>query len=201
MKQTIEFFFDFVSPTTYLAWTQLPGLAQRTGATMKSRPFFLGGVFKATGNTSPITVPAKHKYLFRDIERYASHYGVPYRFNPHFPMNTMPLLRAAVSYQLEGRFDDFVSLMFKAIWERGANIGDEAEFRSILQEGGFDAADFAERIQRPEAKQGLMANTDEAVKRGAFGAPTFFVGDEMFFGQDRLDMVELAVRAAAGRPQ
>lgn len=196
MSRRIEFFFDFASPATYLAWTQLPALAQRVGASIVWRPFLLGGVFKATGNVSPITVPAKRAYLFKDLERCAAAYGVPYRFNPHFPINTLVLMRGAVSFQTEGRFDDYVSLMFKSIWERGDNLADEGTLRAVLQAGGFDAAEFSERVQRAAAKQGLIANTDEAVQRGAFGAPTFFVGEEMFFGQDRLDRLEAALRAA-----
>lgn len=190
MSRTVEFFFDFVSPTTYLAWTQLPGLAQRTGVTIQYRPFLLGAVMKAAGNTSPITVPAKLRWMLRDIERYAQHYGVPYVTNPHFPFNSMPLLRGAISYQMAGAFDGYVATIFQALWARGLNLGDEEVLRAVLVDGGFDPADFAERIQRADVKQALIANTEEAVRRGAFGAPTFFVGDEMFFGQDRLPMVE-----------
>lgn len=196
MDRRIEFFFDFASPATYLAWTQLPALARRTGASLVWRPFLLGGVFKATGNVSPVTVPAKRAYLFKDLERCAAEYKVPYAFNPHFPINTLVLMRGAVSFQKEGRFDDYVTLMFKSLWERGENLGDEGTLRAVLQADGFDAADFGERVQRPDAKQGLIANTDAAVQRGAFGAPTFFVGGEMFFGQDRLDFVEAALRAS-----
>lgn len=197
MSQTIEFFFDFGSPTTYLAWTQLPSLAKRNGAAIRWRPFLLGGVFKATGNASPITIAAKGAYLFKDIERCAAKYGVPFRFNPHFPINTLALMRGAVSYQQDGKLDEYVGLIFKAMWERGENLADESVLRSVLSAGGFDAGEFTERIQQPRAKQELIANTEEAVKRGAFGAPTFFVGEQMFFGQDRLDFVEASLRAAA----
>jgi 2-hydroxychromene-2-carboxylate isomerase len=196
MDRRIEFFFDFGSPATYLAWTQLPALARRTAASIVWRPFLLGGVFKATGNVSPITVPAKGAHLFKDLERCAAAYEVPFRFNPHFPINTLVLMRGAVSFQKEGRFDDYVTLVFQSLWERGENLGDEGRLQAVLQADGFDAADFRQRVQRPEVKQGLIANTDEAVQRGAFGAPTFFVGGEMFFGQDRLGQVEAALRAS-----
>jgi 2-hydroxychromene-2-carboxylate isomerase len=190
MSRTVEFFFDFGSATTYLAWTQLPELARRCDATIRWRPMLLGGVFKATGNTSPATVPAKGKWMFRDLQRYAALYGVPFVMNPAFPINTLPLMRGAVSYQRAGDFDGYVAAIFRAIWVESLNVGDETVLREVLQRAGFDAAEFAERIQRPEVKQALVANTEEAVQRGVFGAPTFFVGDEMFFGQDRLPMVE-----------
>ncbi len=190
MSKTVEFFFDFGSSTTYLAWTQLPGLARRCGATIRWRPMLLGGVFKATGNASPITVPAKGRWMVRDMQRYARLYGVPFVLNPAFPINTLPLMRGAVSYQMAGDFDGYVAAMFRAIWVEALNVGEEAVLRGVLQRAGFDPADFVERIQRPEVKQALVANTEEAVQRGVFGAPTFFVGEEMFFGQDRLPMVE-----------
>ena len=190
MARPIEFFFDFVSPTTYLAWTQLPGLRARSGSVIHCRPFLLGAVMQAIGNTSPVAVPAKRANLFRDIERFAEHYGVSFVANRAFPFNTLPLLRGAVSYQLDGDFEGYLSLVFRALWAEGLNLADEAVLREVLGRGGFDAEDFAVRIQRPEVKQALVANTEEAVQRGAFGAPTFFVGGEMFFGQDRLPMVE-----------
>jgi 2-hydroxychromene-2-carboxylate isomerase len=190
MSETVEFFFDFGSSTTYLAWTQLPALAGRCGATIRWRPMLLGGVFKATGNASPINVPAKGRWMLRDIQRYARLYDVPFVMNPNFPINTLPLMRGAASYQMNGDFDGYVAAMFRAIWVEALNVGDEAVLRGVLERAGLHAADFAARIQRPEVKQALIENTEEAVRRGVFGAPTFFVGEEMFFGQDRLPMVE-----------
>lgn len=194
MTRTLEFFFDFGSPTTYLAWTQIRGLAARTGADLVWRPFLLGGVFKATGNASPVTIPAKGRYMVRDMARYAKQYGVPMVMNPHFPINTLPLMRGAVSCQMDGPFDDYVGLVFRALWERGLNLGDPEVLEATLRTGGLDPHDFAARIQRPDVKERLVANTDEAVRRGAFGAPTFFVGEEMFFGQDRLPALEQWLR-------
>jgi len=168
----------------------LPALAERSGARIRWRPILLGGVFKATGNASPVMVAAKGAWMFKDIQRFADFYGVPYRPNPHFPINTLPLMRGAVSYQMDGAFDRYVTTMFRAVWEQQQNMGDPAVVAQVLGAAEFDATDFTARIQRQEVKQALIDNTDEAVRRGVFGAPTFFVGDEMYFGQDRLPMVE-----------
>jgi 2-hydroxychromene-2-carboxylate isomerase len=193
VNRIIEFFFDFGSPTTYLAWTQLAELAGRCDAAIRWRPMLLGGVFKATGNTSPVSIPAKRAWMLKDIQRYADLYDVPYQLNPHFPINTLPLMRGAVSYQLDGDFDRYVGAMFRAVWERQQNMGEQATIARVLDAAGLDPADFVVRIGNPDVKQRLTDNTDEAVRRGVFGAPTFFVGDEMYFGQDRLPMVEHAL--------
>jgi 2-hydroxychromene-2-carboxylate isomerase len=195
MPKTIEFFLDVGSPTTYLAWTQINGVAQRSGAELVLRPFLLGGVFKATGNASPITVPAKGAFVLRDIQRYAKQYGVPFKLNPHFPMNTLMAMRCAAGCAPGAAMQRYFDLVFTAMWEQGQNIADEAVLRSVLSAGGLDAEAVLVRSQLPEVKQALMQNTEEAVKRGAFGAPTFFVGDELFFGQDRLAMVEQYAKA------
>jgi 2-hydroxychromene-2-carboxylate isomerase len=196
MTKTIEFFLDVGSPTTYLAWTQMPAVAQRTGALVINKPFLLGGVFKATGNASPITVPAKGAFVLRDIQRHAQEYGVPFRLNSHFPMNTLMAMRCAAACQSAAELQRYLDLVFRAMWEQGQNIADEAVLRAVLVAGGLDADALLARSQLPEVKQALIQNTEEAVRRGAFGAPTFFVGDELFFGQDRLAMVERCVMAA-----
>jgi len=193
--KTVEFFFDFGSPASYLAWTQLPGICNTTGATLVYRPMLLGGVFQATGNTSPVTVPAKGKYMLTDLARFARRYGVSMRFNPHFPINTLALMRGAVGLQMRQpqRFDDFVSAIFKSIWVEGRNMGDPAVVGDVLVQAGLDAQSVLELTSDPAIKEALKANTEEAVRRGAFGAPTMFVGDQMFFGQDRLDFVREAL--------
>jgi 2-hydroxychromene-2-carboxylate isomerase len=190
MPKTIEFFLDVGSPTTYLAWTQMPGVVQRSGVPVIYKPFLLGGVFKATGNASPITVPAKGAFVLRDIERHAKQFAVPFKPNSHFPMNTLMAMRCAVACAAGEQMQTYLDLVFKAMWVNGQNIADEAVLRSVLTAGGMDADAVLARSQLPEVKQLLIQNTEEAVKRGAFGAPTFFVGDELFFGQDRLAMVE-----------
>jgi len=198
MARTIEFLFDFGSPTTYLAHTQLPRLAADTGARIDYVPMLLGGVFKATGNQSPVMIPAKGRWMGGDIARFARRYGVPFTFNPHFPINTLTLMRGAVGLQMRrpDRFMQYVDAVFHAMWVEPVNLGDAAVLASALRAAGFDAAQFQALVADPEVKAKLIANTEAAVARGVFGAPTCFVGNDMFFGQDRLDFVREAVVAA-----
>ncbi len=194
----IEYFFDVGSPTAYLAWTQLPKIAAETGATVVWRPMLLGGVFKATGNASPITVAAKGRWMNGDIARWAKRYGVTFRFNPHFPINTLTLMRGATGLQMRHpeQLARYLEVVERAMWETPKNLGDPAVLAATLAEAGFDAEAFAALVADPEVKARLVATTEEAVRRGVFGAPTFFVGDEMFFGQDRLEFVREAVLAS-----
>ena len=196
MTKTLEFFFDVGSPTTYLAYTQLPKLALECGATLRYRPMLLGGVFKATGNASPVSVPAKGRWMHADMARWAKRYGVPLVMNPHFPINTLTLMRGAVGLQLResADFARYLDTVFKAMWATPRNLGDVAELAAVLTDAGFDAEAFAAMVADPAVKAALVANTEEAVTRGVFGAPTVFVGDAMFFGQDRLDFVREALR-------
>ena len=196
MSRTVEFFFDVGSPTAYLAWTQLPGIAADCGAQIAWRPMLLGGVFKATGNASPVAIPAKGRWMFADIERWARRYGVPLVMNPHFPINTLTLMRGAVGMQLREpeAFLRYLDVVFGAMWREARNMNDPAVVGETLREGGFDPERVLALTADPEVKAQLIANTDDAVARGAFGAPTFFVGTEMHFGQDRLDFVREALR-------
>lgn len=196
MPQPIEFWFDFGSPTTYLAHTQLPRVAADTGAPVNYMPMLLGGVFKATGNQSPVMIPAKGRWMGHDLMRFAQRYGVPFTFNPHFPINTLALMRGAVGLQLRqpGRFMPYVEAVFHAMWVEPRNLGDPAVLGATLQAAGFEPDAFMALVGDAEVKAKLIANTEAAVARGVFGAPTCFVGDQMFFGQDRLDFV----REAAG---
>jgi 2-hydroxychromene-2-carboxylate isomerase len=189
--KTIEFWFDFGSPTTYLAHTQLPRIARETGAALAYRPMLLGGVFKATGNMSPVTVPAKGRWMAQDLQRWAGHWGVPFAFNPHFPINTLPLMRGAVGLQMRqpADFERYLDAIFHAMWVQPRNLGDPAELAAVLASAGFDSADLLALTGDAEVKAALVAATEQAVARGVFGAPTVFVGDAMFFGQDRLDFV------------
>jgi len=193
--RTVEYFFDVGSPTAYLAWTQLPKIAAETGAAIAWRPMLLGGVFKATGNTSPVTVPAKGRWMNEDIARWARRYGVPFAFNPHFPINTLPLMRGATAVQMRRPADflRYLDAIERAMWETPRNLGDPAVLAATLAEAGFDADELVALTSDPEVKARLVATTEEAVARGVFGAPTFFVGDAMFFGQDRLDFVREAL--------
>ena len=193
----VEFFFDFGSPTTYLAYTQLPRIAALAGAQLAWRPMLLGGVFKATGNASPVTVPAKGRWMAQDIARWARRYGVPFAFNPHFPINTLTLMRGAVGLQLRQpeHFLRYVETVFHAMWVEPRNLGEPEVLAQTLADAGFDAG-FTELVADPEVKAALVATTEEAVRRGVFGAPTFFVGEEMHFGQDRLEFVKEALGQA-----
>jgi 2-hydroxychromene-2-carboxylate isomerase len=191
----LEFFFDFGSPTTYLAYTQLPALAERTGAEIVYRPMLLGGVFKATGNASPAALPAKGKWMGFDMGNFARRYGVPFSRNPFFPINTITLMRGAVAMQREGKLMPYMAAIFPAIWVEGKNLGDAAVVAEVLTKAGFDPAAFQAAVEQQEVKDELKANTEEAVSRGVFGAPTFFVGENLYFGQDRLEFVEAALKA------
>ena len=195
MSKYVDFFFDVGSPTTYLAWTQLPALCERAGAAIVYRPMLLGAVFQATGNASPAAVPLKGRYMNDDMARFARRYGVPLVMNPHFPINTLTLMRGAVGAQLRGpaRFDAYLRGVFKAMWVDGLNMNDPAVAAKALAAAGFDPAEVMGWAADPDVKDALRGNTEEAIARGVFGAPTMFVGSEMFFGQDRLDFVREAL--------
>ncbi len=195
MTKTIEFFFDFGSPTTYLAHTQLPRIAHEAQAQLVYRPMLLGGVFKATGNASPVSVPAKGRWMGQDIQLWAQRYRVPFAFNPHFPINTLTLMRGAAGLLLRqpGDFKRYADAVFNAMWVAPRNLGDASELAVVLSAAEFDAASFTALVTDAEVKQALITSTDEAVARGVFGAPTCFVGEQMFFGQDRLDFVREAL--------
>ena len=195
MPKTVEFFFDFGSPTSYLAWTQLPRLAAQAGAQLLWRPMLLGGVFKATGNASPVMVPAKGRWMQQDMARWARRHGVPLVMNPHFPINTLTLMRGAAGLQLRqpADFERYVETVYRAMWEAPCNMGDPAVLSQVLQRAGFDVEALLALVNDAEVKARLVANTEEAVARGVFGAPTMFVGEQMFFGQDRLDFVREAL--------
>ena len=190
MVKNIEFHFDFGSPTAYLAYTQLKLIAERNETKIEYYPILLGGVFKATGNNPPAAVPAKGKYMMVDLQRYANKYRVPYERNPYFPVNTLALMRGAVSYQDDGDFIKYIEVMFRNMWIEPKNLNDEKVLKKVLIENNFDVDDFIRRITDQNVKDKLISNTENAVNKGAFGAPTMFVGDQMFFGQDRVEFVE-----------
>jgi 2-hydroxychromene-2-carboxylate isomerase len=196
MSKTVEFFFDVGSPSSYLAWTQLPGIAAGAQAQIVWRPMLLGGVFKATGNQSPVAIPSKGRYVLQDFARFAKRYGVPMAFNPYFPINTLALMRGAAGYLDSDAFQPYLRAVFEAIWVRQQNLGKPEIVAEVLSAAGLDIAEFERLISDEAVKQRLKDNTEEAVKRGVFGAPTFFVGDEMHFGQDRLDFVAEALARA-----
>ena len=191
----LEFFFDYGSPYSYLANSRLPALAERAGAEVSYRPMLLGGVFKATGNSSPAVEPceAKRAYGGLELRRWIAHLGVPFSCNPHFPINTLLLMRTAVAAQRAGVFEPFHRAVYPAFWVDGENLGEPEVVTRVVEKAGLDARTLLEAAGDPEVKGELRATTEEAVARGVFGAPTFFVEDEMFFGNDRLDFVERAL--------
>ena len=193
MNKTVEFFFDVGSPSSYLAWTQLPGIAAAAQARIVWRPMLLGGVFKATGNQSPVAIPSKGRYMLQDLARFAKRYDVPLAFNPYFPINTLTLMRGAAGYLNSDKFQPYLQAVFEAIWVRQQNLGKPEVVAEVLNTAGLDVAEFERLVGLDAVKQRLMENTEEAVKRGVFGAPTCFVDDEMHFGQDRLDFVAEAL--------
>ena len=195
MSKTIEFYFDFGSPTAYLAHKRLQQLKAEYGCTIDYKPVLLGGLFKASGNLSPVTVPAKGKYMMKyDLPRFAKLYQVPLGSNAHFPINTLNLMRGAVAALGQDYFDTYVDAVYNAIWVNGENMGDLNVVTRVLSDVGLNGQQIIAGTQDPEVKAGLISNTEAAVARGCFGAPTMFVDGDMFFGQDRMQFIEMAIQ-------
>ncbi len=190
MTKKLEFFYDYVSPYSYLADSQVGEVG---GANLVYRPIFLAAVMQATGNKPPGSIEAKGKYLGKDITRWASRYGVAYEWNPKFPQNTLKALRLAVVAQRDGVFDKVHSALFAAMFVHKSDLNDDKVLADIMNAAGLDESETFDRIADQSIKDELKANTDEAIRRGAFGAPTFFVGEEMFFGNDRWEFVKEAL--------
>ncbi len=195
MAKRVEFYFDVGSPSAYLAWSQLPTIAREMGVDIDYRPVLLGGIFKATGNVSPANVPAKGRYLSLDLARFARRYGVPLVYNTAFPINTIGLMRGAVAALQEGLIDTYLQAIFPAFWADNVNLSLPEKVVHCLQADGLDADFLMRRAQEDDVKAELRERSDAAVERGLFGIPTMFVGDSMFFGQDRLEFVREALGA------
>jgi 2-hydroxychromene-2-carboxylate isomerase len=196
MSKTVEFLFDVGSPYSYLAYRHLPTIAQASGASIVWTPVLLGGIFQATGNRSPAETPAKREHLETDLQRWARAYNTHYASNPHFPINTLMLMRGAVALQMrdETQFQRYLAAVFEAMFGQPENLGDPQVLGRVLMREGFDPTELLALTQSQAVKDQLKRNTEEAIARGAFGAPTFFVGDDMFWGQDRLHFVEAALQ-------
>ena len=188
--RNIEFFWDAASPYTYLAATRIEPLVARTGASVVWRPFLLGKVFEASGNRMPAAVPAKAKHLFCDVQRWAQHYGVPVAFPKVFPVNSVLVLRAGIAASGQGKGAEFARAAMKAYWADGIDISQPEAVSAIAATVGLDGPALLLQAQEQPVKDQLRSNTEEAVRRGAFGAPTFFVGEQMFWGNDRLVLLE-----------
>ena len=190
MGATVSFYFDVGRGPSYLAHLRLPKIAARAGAELRYRPVLAGGLFKATGNAPPLEIDAKRVYIMEvDLPRMARHLELPLAFHPAAPPRTLPLMRGAVVADEDGRLEAYVDAVFRAIWAEARDMGDPATVHEVLTNAGFDAADTLRRISEQPIKDGLIARTEEALARGCFGVPTIFVDDEMFFGQDRLDLI------------
>ena len=198
MTKTVEFLFDLGSPYSYLAWHQLPKVAKAQGADIVYTPVLLGGIFQATGNASPAEVPAKARHFDVDLQRWGKAWAVPVAMNPAFPINTLALMRGAVATQMQGDgpFQRYMSAMYHAMFGEPRNLADPAEVAAVLAKAGFDPAQFMAQIGEQAVKDRLKDNTAGAVARGVFGAPSFFVGEALFWGQDRLHFVEQALASA-----
>ena len=195
MANRIELVFDFVSPNAYLIWWPLRDLVRRTGAELDIFPVFLGGMHKLTGNAPPMIrdadVKGKVEYSMLEMRRFIAKHGLTkYKLHPQFPFNSITLQRMLYAADQDGRGVQFVEAMLPVIWEEGVDVQDPAALAAAVTAAGFDAKDLFERSQTDEVKQGLIKNTESAVERGAFGIPTMFVGEEMFFGKERLDQIE-----------
>ncbi len=199
----VEFHFDFGSPNAYLAHLVIPEIEQHTGAKFEYVPVLLGGVFKMTNNRSPAESMAGIKnrleYEALERERFVRRHNITqFKWTPFFPVNTLLIMRGAIAAQLDGVFERYVDEMFRHMWAAPKKMDDPEVVRAALEESGFNAASLMARTQEPEVKDRLLQNTQASVARGTFGAPTFFVGDEIFFGKDRLrDVEEEIVRANA----
>lgn len=205
-QDRVEFLFDFGSPNAYLCHRVLPALAARTGAEITYVPILLGGIFKLTGNASPAVtlqgIKNKGEYTSLETRRFLAEHGITdFRANPHFPVNTLHIMRGAIATQGTDDFERYVDEIYRHMWCEPKKLDDPAVLRSALEESGFDADSILSRTQDPAVKAELIANTEGAVERGVFGSPSFFVGSELYFGKDRLEQVEREIlRQRKGNP-
>jgi 2-hydroxychromene-2-carboxylate isomerase len=204
MTPKVEFHFDFGSPNAYFSHKLIPGIEQRTGAKFVYVPILLGGVFKATGNVAPMVAfkDVKGKLAYQRLEtlRFIRKHGLTrFEMNPHFPVNTVQIMRGAVAADMEGQLANYADAVFRLMWEDEKKMDDPEVIRTSLDAAGLDGARTLARIQEQEVKDRLLENTEGSVARGTFGAPTFFVGDEIFFGKDKLRDVEEEIAAAKAR--
>lgn len=195
MAAGAEFHFDFGSPNAYLAHLAIPGVESRTGISFKYVPVLLGGVFKATNNVSPAVslrgIRNKPEYQRLETERFLRRYRVPaYVPNPHFPVNTLTIMRGAIVAERDGFFDRYVDEVYRHMWTRQKKLDDPDVMAQAFRESGLPVAALLDGIQDPAVKQQLIANTESSVHRGVFGSPSFFVGEELYFGKDKLRDVE-----------
>ena len=208
---TVEFHFDFGSANAYFPHRLIPGIETRTGASFTYVPILLGGIFKATNNKAPMVAFANVKnkldYQRLEIVRFMKKYGTDkWRMNPHFPVNTLQIMRIAVAAETQGVLAPYAEAMFAGMWEDGLKLDDPAVIAATIAKAGLDAEKLIALGQTPDVKARLIANTEDSVKRGAFGSPSFFIGDEIYFGKDSLrdleeEIVHAQQHAAKTEPQ
>jgi 2-hydroxychromene-2-carboxylate isomerase len=196
----VEYHFDFGSPNAYLAHLVIPEIEKRTGAKFAYVPVLLGGVFRLTGNRSPAeslaNIKNKPEYERLELARFIKRHGITrYRQNPFFPVNTLTIMRGAIAAQKLGVFERYVDEIYRHMWSEPKKLDDPAVLQAALSESDFGACRFDELVQEADVKARLLENTQRSVERGTFGSPTFFVGDEIFFGKDRLRDVEEMILA------
>jgi 2-hydroxychromene-2-carboxylate isomerase len=193
MAKTFEFLFDFGGPNSYLTHKVLPEICDRTGADSVYIPILLGGLFKLTNNQAPLIryaeTPAKRNYEMLEFDRFVKAHQLPFKMNPHFPINSLHLMRGAVAAQHLGCFMPYVDAIMTAMWEDGVNTGEAEVVRQVLDKAGLDSDALLAKADDASVKAELAANTEQAAERGAFGVPTFFVDGEMFWGKERLAQV------------
>jgi 2-hydroxychromene-2-carboxylate isomerase len=198
----VEFHFDVASPNAYLAHCVIPAVEARSGARFHYVPVLLGGIFKLTGNRSPLDAFAgvrnKLEYERLETDRFIRRHGLArFRWNPHFAVNSLRLMRGAAAAEMDGALMPYVEAVFHHMWEEPKKLDDADVLRAALDAAGLDGARMLERTEDPAVKQRLIANTEQSVARGSFGTPTFFVGDAIYFGKERLHDLEEAILAAA----
>jgi len=200
----VEFHFDFGSPNAYLAHKVLPDIEQRTGVRIAYVPVLLGGIFKATGNRSPVDAFAsilnKPQYEQLELDRFVRRHRITFSWNPHFPVNTLTLMRGAVAAQELGIFERYTETIFHNLWVEPKKLDDPEQLVAVLDHAGLNPVTLLRLTQEQHIKDGLVENTRRSVERGSFGAPSFYVGDELYFGKDRLRDVEEAIAAVAREP-
>lgn len=201
MTKKVEFHFDFGSPNAYLSWKVVPEIEKRTGTKFQYVPVLLGGIFKATNNVSPVIanqgIRNKNEYQFLEIERFVKKHGLTkFKFNPHFPVNTLQIMRGAIAAEVENILPKYMDAVMAAMWEDGKKMDDPDVIKAVLDAAGIDGAHILARTGEADVKAKLVANTENAVERGAFGIPTFYVDGDIYFGKDRLRDVEEAILEA-----
>ena len=195
MTKIVTFYFDYGSPATYLAWTQIKSIIEEANATLNMVPMLLGGVFKETGNTSPASVPAKGKWMSNDLKKHAKIYNVEFNSNSFFPINTLNIMRGAIAAKSMNIFQEYSEAIFNGIWVKDLNLGDIPILQEYLEKNNIDTKKLFDLAQSDEVKTMLIQNTKKAVDEGVFGAPTFLIKNELIFGQDRLNFLKLALKS------